>query len=384
MPWRTIHGEECSGYWPAGTAALPRQRRRRRRRAPLRRATGDEDFEREVGLELLVETARLWAASATTTATGTFRIDGVTGPGRVLGARRQQRLHEPHGADEPARGRRGRRAPPRAAPSASASTTTRSSAGARPPTRCSSPTTSELRGPPAGPGLPDPRAWDFEDTPPERLPAAAALPLLRALPQAGRQAGRPRAGAATCAATPSPTSRSGATSSTTRRITVRDSSLSACAQAIVAAEVGPPRARLRLPARGRADGPARPEHNSARRPAHRLARRRGARGDPGWAGCATTTATLKFAPAAARGHHAAALPPRRPRPATGRRGPPRRRSVPARRGSRADRDRALGRARAPRGRQGGPSRAARTARRGAAATAARARATAGARARRAL
>ena len=22
FPWRTIHGEECSGYWPAGTAAF--------------------------------------------------------------------------------------------------------------------------------------------------------------------------------------------------------------------------------------------------------------------------------------------------------------------------------------------------------------------------
>ena len=26
FPWRTIRGEECSGYWPAGTAALPHQR----------------------------------------------------------------------------------------------------------------------------------------------------------------------------------------------------------------------------------------------------------------------------------------------------------------------------------------------------------------------
>ena len=27
--WRTIHGEECSGYWPAGDGGLPRQRRHR-------------------------------------------------------------------------------------------------------------------------------------------------------------------------------------------------------------------------------------------------------------------------------------------------------------------------------------------------------------------
>ena len=38
FPWRTIRGEECSGYWPAGTAGVPHQRRHRRRGAPLRRA----------------------------------------------------------------------------------------------------------------------------------------------------------------------------------------------------------------------------------------------------------------------------------------------------------------------------------------------------------
>ena len=43
-------------------------------------ATGDEAFEREVGLELLVETARLWRSLGHHDAEGRFRIDGVTGP----------------------------------------------------------------------------------------------------------------------------------------------------------------------------------------------------------------------------------------------------------------------------------------------------------------
>jgi len=44
------------------------------------RATGDVDFEREVGLELLVETARLWRSLGHHDPLGAFRIDGVTGP----------------------------------------------------------------------------------------------------------------------------------------------------------------------------------------------------------------------------------------------------------------------------------------------------------------
>src|SRR5581483_7915072 len=43
-------------------------------------ATGDEAFEREAGVELLVESARLWASLAHRDDEGRFRIDGVTGP----------------------------------------------------------------------------------------------------------------------------------------------------------------------------------------------------------------------------------------------------------------------------------------------------------------
>ncbi len=80
--WRTITGAECSAYWPAGTAAF--HINADVAAAALRHAqiTGDETFEREVGVPLLVETARLWRSLGhhVPEAPGSFRIDGVTGP----------------------------------------------------------------------------------------------------------------------------------------------------------------------------------------------------------------------------------------------------------------------------------------------------------------
>jgi alpha,alpha-trehalose phosphorylase len=79
-PWRTIQGEECSGYWPAGTAAFHVNADIASAVILYVRATGDEAFEREVGLEILVETARLWRSLGDYDVRGRFRIDGVTGP----------------------------------------------------------------------------------------------------------------------------------------------------------------------------------------------------------------------------------------------------------------------------------------------------------------
>ncbi|MGH2945273.1 MAG: glycoside hydrolase family 65 protein [Solirubrobacteraceae bacterium] len=80
LPWRTIHGEECSGYWPAGTAAVHVNADVADAVRRYVQATGDEDFEREMGVELLIETARLWASLGQFDARRRFRIDGVTGP----------------------------------------------------------------------------------------------------------------------------------------------------------------------------------------------------------------------------------------------------------------------------------------------------------------
>jgi alpha,alpha-trehalose phosphorylase len=80
FPWRTIAGQECSGYWPAGSAAFHVN-------ADIAIAavrhwyfTGDEKFAQDTGIELLVQTARLWWSLGHYDAAGGFHIDGVTGP----------------------------------------------------------------------------------------------------------------------------------------------------------------------------------------------------------------------------------------------------------------------------------------------------------------
>src|SRR5581483_8183117 len=80
FPWRTIRGQECSGYWPAGTAAFHLGADIADAVVRYQAASGDESFECDVGLELLVETARLWRSLGHHDPQGRFRIDGVTGP----------------------------------------------------------------------------------------------------------------------------------------------------------------------------------------------------------------------------------------------------------------------------------------------------------------
>jgi alpha,alpha-trehalose phosphorylase len=82
FPWRTIGGEECSGYLPAGTAAFHVNADIAHAVVRYVDATGDEAFEREAGAALLVETARLWASLGyhDDRRGGRFSIDGVTGP----------------------------------------------------------------------------------------------------------------------------------------------------------------------------------------------------------------------------------------------------------------------------------------------------------------
>ncbi|MHB8612903.1 MAG: glycoside hydrolase family 65 protein [Candidatus Dormibacteraceae bacterium] len=80
FPWRTIHGEECSGYWPASTAAFHINADIADGVLRYVSATNDMQFEETVGLELLVETARLWLSVGHQERGGFFRIDGVTGP----------------------------------------------------------------------------------------------------------------------------------------------------------------------------------------------------------------------------------------------------------------------------------------------------------------
>ena len=80
FPWRTIRGQETSGYWPAGTAAFHVNADIAAAVEGYRCVTGDLTLEREIGLELLVETARLWMSLGHHDREGRWHIVGVTGP----------------------------------------------------------------------------------------------------------------------------------------------------------------------------------------------------------------------------------------------------------------------------------------------------------------
>ncbi len=80
FPWRTIRGEECSAYWPAGTAGWHVNADIAMAFERYRIVTGDDSLEAECGLAVLVETARLWLSLGHHDRHGVWHIDGVTGP----------------------------------------------------------------------------------------------------------------------------------------------------------------------------------------------------------------------------------------------------------------------------------------------------------------
>jgi alpha,alpha-trehalose phosphorylase len=80
FPWRTIAGEECSAYWPAGTAAWHINADIAMALERYRVVTGDGTLEAECGLAVLVETARLWSSLGHHDRHGRWHLDGVTGP----------------------------------------------------------------------------------------------------------------------------------------------------------------------------------------------------------------------------------------------------------------------------------------------------------------
>jgi alpha,alpha-trehalose phosphorylase len=80
FPWRTIRGQECSAYWPAGTAAFHVNADIAVAASRYVQWTGDTEFEQQCGLPLLVETARLWMSLGYHGKDGRFHIDGITGP----------------------------------------------------------------------------------------------------------------------------------------------------------------------------------------------------------------------------------------------------------------------------------------------------------------
>jgi alpha,alpha-trehalose phosphorylase len=84
FPWRTIDGHETSAYWPASTAAMHVN-------ADIARAfrwwadvTG-EDLTTVGGADVLVETARVWAAMVHEDHEGRIHLLGMTGPDEYTG-----------------------------------------------------------------------------------------------------------------------------------------------------------------------------------------------------------------------------------------------------------------------------------------------------------
>ncbi len=80
FPWRTIRGQECSAYWPAGTAAFHINADIAMAFERYRQVTGDHTLEEECGVTVLVETARLWMSIGHHDRHGVWHIDGITGP----------------------------------------------------------------------------------------------------------------------------------------------------------------------------------------------------------------------------------------------------------------------------------------------------------------
>ena len=236
FPWRTIRGHECSGYWPAGTAAFHVGADIAAAVVRYQAATGDEDFARDVGVELLVETARLWVSLGHHDADGSFRIDGVTGPDEYTAIvdnnvytnlMAQRNLRAAAAAVE--------RWPERAAQLEAGPAELASWRHAA--ERMAVPWDAELGVHPQSEGFTRHARWDFEGTAPEQYPLLLHFPYfqlyrMQVVKQADLVLALYLRGDAFTDAEKL------ADFDYYEPLTVRDSSLSACIQAIVAAEVG--------------------------------------------------------------------------------------------------------------------------------------------------
>jgi alpha,alpha-trehalose phosphorylase len=237
FPWRTIDGRECSGYWPAGTAAFHIA-------ADIADAVGryqaasddDQAFERETGLELLVETARLWCSLGHRDASGRFRIDGVTGPDEysaVADNNVYTNLMAAHNlrlaADAVDRH------PDRAAELSVGSA--EAAAWRDAATAMLIPFDERLDIHPQSEGFTEHELWDFRATAPEQYPLLLHAPYVdlyrkQVVKQADLVLALHLRGDAFSA------QQKARNFAYYEALTVRDSSLSACTQAVIAAEVG--------------------------------------------------------------------------------------------------------------------------------------------------
>jgi alpha,alpha-trehalose phosphorylase len=79
-PWRTIAGEECSAYFPAGSAQYHINADIAYSIRLYLLATGDFDFMASCGAEIVLETARIWTGIGSYDRKARFCINAVTGP----------------------------------------------------------------------------------------------------------------------------------------------------------------------------------------------------------------------------------------------------------------------------------------------------------------
>jgi alpha,alpha-trehalose phosphorylase len=236
FPWRTIRGQECSGYWPAGTAAFHVDADIADAVARYIEATEDDEFECQVGLEVLVETARLWRSLGHHDPEGRFRIDGVTGPDEYSAIAdnnvytnllAQRNLI----AAADAVGRHPRHA-------ATFGADLEEAAAWRDAARdMVVPWDEQLGVHPQSEGFTDHQVWDFADTPPENYPLLLHYPYFdlyrkQVVKQADLVLALHWRGDAF---TDEEKARDFAYY---EALTVRDSSLSSCTQAVIAAETG--------------------------------------------------------------------------------------------------------------------------------------------------
>ncbi|MDH2414107.1 glycosyl hydrolase family 65 protein [Nocardioides sp. CER19] len=82
FPWRTINGEEASAYYAAGSAQVHIDADIAYALTKYVQAAGDHGFLVREGIDILVETARMWADLGFWRSNGepSFHIHGVTGP----------------------------------------------------------------------------------------------------------------------------------------------------------------------------------------------------------------------------------------------------------------------------------------------------------------
>ena len=106
FPWRTVNGEEASAYYAAGTAQYHIDADIAYALCKYVNASGDQEFMNREGVDLLVETARMWADLGLLAGERRWQQElpraRGNGPGRVHDGGQRQPVHQRDGAVQPA------------------------------------------------------------------------------------------------------------------------------------------------------------------------------------------------------------------------------------------------------------------------------------------